>query len=361
MTAVSRLLYERPDHVVNGAKILLKALGSRQAVVTLCENNLDAANRIEGLVAGSNKMFRVRIMTAKYPQEEPHQLIYALTEKEVPTDCALETSGHMVVRADTCAAVFHAFATGLPQMECLLTVSGSKIKTRRNLFVPIGTPIKDVLSYCDGLKGNDSQLILDGPLNGSLPEDPALPITKQTTALLAMARKSLRHSSCIRCGRCYEVCPMHLMPAHLAAAVQKNDTSRCLQYSIHSCIECGCCAYVCPGNVPLPALIRSGKAAIIDASEKVSVESAAEDIPIISEETPAPEEESAADEPAEPIADNPPADPGAPMEQNNPEEKRLIISRKIQELKQRRSADTESVPEEPEEMNNPEEESESEQ
>jgi len=363
MTALSRLLLERPDHVINGTKILLKALGIRQAVIALGEENLDAANRIESLIAGS-KLIRVRIMLTKYPQEEPHQLIYALTEKEPAADRPLEESGCMVVRADTCAAIFHTFATGIPHLERLITVSGSRIKTRRNLFVPIGTPAEDVLAYCDGLKGKADRLIAGGPLNGNLLEDPALPITRQTTALLAMAAKTPRYSACIRCGRCYEVCPMHLMPAYLAEAARKNQPERCLQYGIHSCVECGCCAYVCPGKVPLVQEIRAGKAALINETPATPDEPVEQE-EVLPQDEPALPEATAQEEPAAEAAEAPPAEeePAVPEEPperkvlpENEEERLLAISQKIRELKQRSAS-----PAEASSRNCPEEESEQDQ
>lgn len=50
---------------------------------------------------------------------------------------------------------------------------------------------------------------------------------------------------CIRCGKCVEACPMHLMPLFLHRAVNRGDLERLDELHVMDCIECGSCAYGC--------------------------------------------------------------------------------------------------------------------
>jgi electron transport complex protein RnfC len=69
----------------------------------------------------------------------------------------------------------------------------------------------------------------------------------------------VRETTCVRCGRCVDVCPLNLVPTRLAMAARAGDTELAKRYYLTACMECGCCAYVCPAGLPLVQLIRAGK------------------------------------------------------------------------------------------------------
>jgi electron transport complex protein RnfC len=98
------------------------------------------------------------------------------------------------------------------------------------------------------------------------------PVTKATSALLVFSSHfgniNKRASACIRCGRCVEGCPMHLMPSYLAAFSKNGNYEKCEAFDVLSCVECGSCAYNCPGNVPVVQYIRTAKAAITDRHKR---------------------------------------------------------------------------------------------
>lgn len=97
-----------------------------------------------------------------------------------------------------------------------------------------------------------------------------MPITKGTSGITVLTRKDVtkrKETPCIRCGRCVDVCPMHLVPVKLAQAARNRDMDLARKYNIAGCMESGCCGYICPANIPLVQLIRMGKAMIV-ADEK---------------------------------------------------------------------------------------------
>ena len=93
---------------------------------------------------------------------------------------------------------------------------------------------------------------------------------KQNNAIIALNEKDSllpEPTACIRCGRCIQNCPMHLMPTLLEKAVKKRNINELKKYNVMTCMECGCCVYNCPAGRQLVQSIRLGKA-LLKAEEK---------------------------------------------------------------------------------------------
>ena len=287
ITANHRLLLENPAAVINGVKILLKALGLRSAEIAVEDNKLDAINKLESMLSGSD-MIKVRVMKTKYPQGDERQLIYALKGIELPTGKLPADVGCVIFNAETCSAVYNAFAHGMPLIERIVTVDGDCIKTPKNLLVPLGTPYIDLINACGGLRAQPKKIINGGPMMGAAQWDIEAPVTKGTSAILVFSEANELHyeqpATCIRCGRCVKNCPMHLMPNYLASFAKKGSYDEAEAFGVLSCVECGTCSYNCPGQVPIVQYIRKAKgiiqtkkraqAAALAASKKTEEEKA---------------------------------------------------------------------------------------
>ncbi|MCL1857784.1 MAG: electron transport complex subunit RsxC [Oscillospiraceae bacterium] len=264
ITADHRLMIEHPEMIINGMKILLKTLGLKIGYIAIEDNKLNAADAITDAAAKS-KMVEIKILKTKYPQGDERQIIYALTGKELPSGKLPADFGCIVFNAGTCAAVCDAFISGMPLIDRIVTVDGDCIITPKNLRVPIGTPVSEVIEYC-GLKKEPQKIIKGGPMMGLAVFDLLNPVTKGTTAILAFSEKSAIKDSteCIRCGKCVAGCQMRLYPAYLAMFSQKEDLDMCEKYDVFNCVECGCCTYICPAGVPIVQHIRTAKGRILE-------------------------------------------------------------------------------------------------
>ncbi|MEE0969178.1 MAG: electron transport complex subunit RsxC [Clostridia bacterium] len=280
ITANHRLMLERPGEIINGAKILLKALGLRLADIATEDNKLDAVAKLEEKI-GASKMINIRVMQTKYPQGDERQLIYALTGRELPAGRIAADVGCVIFNAETCAAVYRAFAFGLPLIERIVTVSGDCIASPKNVLTPIGASYKDLIDFCGGTKKEPKKIINGGPMMGVSVWDINSPITKSTSAVLVFSEDMCTDDSdsfnCIRCGRCVKNCPMHLMPNYIAQFAMKGRYEETETYHVNSCVECGTCSYNCPGRVPIVQYIRVAKG-VLKAKKAALLAEAAENM-----------------------------------------------------------------------------------
>lgn len=176
--------------------------------------------------------------------------------------------GCCVFNAETCAAVYNAFATGMPLVERIVTVDGDCIKTPKNVLVPLGTTYRDLIAFCGGLTEEPKKIINGGPMMGFAQWSIDSAVTKGTSAILAFSDR-MEHPyeqpiNCIRCGRCVRGCPMRLMPNYLAMFTIQNKLELADEFNLTSCVECGSCSYNCPAHVPIVQYIRASKVKLAD-------------------------------------------------------------------------------------------------
>ncbi len=283
ITANHRLMLERPGDIVNGVKILMKALGLRESFIAVENNKMDAVDRLEEKIARSKKI-KIRVMKTKYPQGDERQLIYAITGQELKAGKLPADVGCVIFNAETCAAIYRAFSTGMPLIERIVTVDGDCIQKPKNILAPIGASYRDLIDFCGGLKKPPKKLINGGPMMGVAQWNIDGPVTKGTSAILALSEQMCSRDNesfaCIRCGRCVQNCPMHLMPNYLALFSQNGRYSEAGRYNLMSCVECGTCSYNCPGHVPIVQYIRAAKGRLraIKSADRAKAKQNAADI-----------------------------------------------------------------------------------
>ena len=189
-------------------------------------------------------------------------IIKSVTGREVPMGKLPLNVGCIVMNVVSVLTLFNYIKTGMPLVSKRITVDGSAIAEPKNLIVPVGTPISEVIKFCGGYKVEPKKILMGGPMMGTALIDDSFPILKQNNAILAFGEaeaKMFEPSACIRCGRCVENCPMNLMPTLLEQNVQYQNIDALNKLSVTNCMECGCCSYNCPAFRPLVQSIRLGK------------------------------------------------------------------------------------------------------
>ncbi|MEG1579962.1 MAG: electron transport complex subunit RsxC [Bacteroidaceae bacterium] len=262
LTADHRLMVERTAEVMEGIHLLMRSVSVEHAIVGIERNKPDA---IKMMQAEAAKFTGIKVvpLKMKYPQGGEKQLIEALTGRKVPAPPAIPIHvGVIVQNVGTAFAVYEAVMKHKPLIERVVTITGKSLASPKNLFVRLGTPLGDVIKECGDLPDDASKIISGGPMMGRALASVDTPVCKGTSGVVIMSGSDANRTmarTCIRCGKCVDVCPMGLEPYLLATSSNLQEWDVLEKNGISSCLECGCCQFTCPSFRPLLDLVRVGK------------------------------------------------------------------------------------------------------
>lgn len=261
LTRDYRFMIERSDAVISGLRLIMKALGVNNGVIGIEDNKPMAIEKFISILK-DDPSIKVIPLKTKYPQGAEKMLIKAAAGKEVPAGKLPLDIGIVIQNVGTAAAIYDAVVKGEPSITAAVTVSGKGVKNPKNLIIPIGTPIAEVLEYCGGVTEDAAKIIVGGPMMGFAQHSLDVPIMKATSGIVVLTRKEIdnnQETPCLRCGQCVDACPLNLMPTKLARYTQLEKYEEAEGIGITVCMECGTCSFTCPANIPLVQWIRLGK------------------------------------------------------------------------------------------------------
>lgn len=249
LTSDYRLMLEEPEKIVGGLKIILSLFERAKGIIAIEDNKPEAIKKLQELTSAENNI-EIHIVKTKYPQGGERQLVYATTgrkfnSKKLPADV-----GCIVNNVATAAAIYMAVTKSTPLTNRIVTISGDAVSNPQNFNVLIGTDFGEIIEAAGGFKKQPEKIVFGGPMMGTAMYTYNIPVTKTSSALLGFLvdEAAVEESPCIRCGRCSEVCPMHLVPVQLATLGAHNEVERFVQMDGMDCCGCGSCSYICPAR-----------------------------------------------------------------------------------------------------------------
>ncbi|MFW6369157.1 MAG: SLBB domain-containing protein [Myxococcota bacterium] len=262
----------RPAELLRGVELAMAATGASQGVIALKKKYGEAIERLEETIARRRLGSRVRlhILQDFYPAGDEHVLVREVTGKVIPELGIPLKVGALVANVSSLINIAKAVDKGAPVVSRGVTVAGA-VKRPSSFQVPLGTPFSALIEAAGGLTSEDARLIAGGPMMGSLVDDPALPVTKTTSMIIALPESSpvvqrrlrdvsrqlqLTRSACLKCMMCSEVCPRNLLghrlyPDRLMRSLAADVAEDLEAYTgAYLCSECGLCAtYACVMNL----------------------------------------------------------------------------------------------------------------
>ncbi|MBR3610506.1 MAG: 4Fe-4S dicluster domain-containing protein [Oscillospiraceae bacterium] len=144
--------------------------------------------------------------------------------------------------------------------SCFLTVAGDAVSNPRNVEVPVGTSVEEILRLC-GLTEEPEVIVVGGSMTGRAIFEPENELVGPTTRGIVALSRSYNHSTynCIGCGRCDHACPKALSVSTMRKLAEFGKFDELRNYDAAQCIGCGACSYVCPARIDIAATIIKAK------------------------------------------------------------------------------------------------------
>ena len=258
LTADARTMIDDAELIFEGIKLLKNYLPDvKNYFIGIEANKPECIAKMNEVFEGDDDV-TVKKLPARYPQGAEKVLIRNITGITVPFGKFPADVGVIVMNVTTLAKIADYVKTGMPLVEKCVTVDGSAIKEPKNVLVPIGASIRDVVNFTGGFAEDLGKVILGGPMTGFTAYSLDEPVIKTTGGIIAMNKKDSVHqktTACIHCGKCVEACPHLLTPTAFTKALditsEDERMAKLDELGISICVECGCCSFVCPANRPL--------------------------------------------------------------------------------------------------------------
>ena len=185
-------------------------------------------------------------------------LVPRVTGKRIPHTHSFRRHGVAVLSIEDALNMATAYDHGKPVVDKHVTVAGYGLAQPVTVQVPIGTRIRDVVFGLGLDPETVARIVVGGPMKGHAQFTLDTPLTKFDHGLFLMGRDELplpAHLTCVNCGRCVNVCPVHLAVNMIGRAVEFDLLEDARRLHAEACIGCGLCTYVCPAHRPLRQLV----------------------------------------------------------------------------------------------------------
>lgn len=264
ITSDYRECMEGYDDVIDAVYLLKDMLGVEKVIICVESNKKKAIEKLYEIAASKrdeDDSVKLMRLPTSYPQGAEKVIIYSATGRKVPAGKLPSDVGCIVMNVTSIATLYRFIKTGMPLVSKRITVDGTAVAEPKNVIVPIGTPIKELLQFVGGIDEEADEIIMGGPMMGIDVCSIEASIEKRNNAITVMKScKKPPVTACIRCGRCAAACPMNLYPATVESAIAFGDTAKLKELNLNYCMECGSCSYICPASRPLTQVMRLAKA-----------------------------------------------------------------------------------------------------
>ena len=274
ITVDYRECIENSWDILSGVYTIKDMLGIKNVIIAAEDNKPEAFKVLKNIADHKDDIkdeVKLMVLESKYPQGAEKMMVQSATGRKVPPGKLPADVGCVVMNVASAAFIARYLKTGKPLVSRSLTVDGSAIANPKNVRVPVGTNIGDIIDFCGGFSAEPCKILTGGPMMGLAIVGTELPVLKQNNAILAFGKDDAvlkPEKDCIRCGRCASACPMSLMPTNIVRAAKARDVEALKKIGVNVCMECGSCAFACPAGKPLVQHMRLAKAILREEGNK---------------------------------------------------------------------------------------------
>lgn len=213
------MLKNDAEKIINTIEILINTMNLDSVYLVVVSQNEELIS--EYLNNTTTNRLKLKIVNNYYPIGNPKVL-----ESELNLD-----SNSKLVDLEFILKIYKTILKRQSLTEKNITINGNALKEGVTLKVKLYTKLSDYFKYIK-IKDSNYEIILNNSLCGSKIREDMI-ITSNLEGVIINKVVDLESSSCIYCGLCNLVCPMHINP------LKRNS----------KCINCGLCNFVCPSKI----------------------------------------------------------------------------------------------------------------
>ena len=248
--------------------------------------------------SGIKELAKIRIMSDRYPQENPELLSRDTVNRRPISPEGEPDESIFVIPFSYVIQIAEVMTQGRPFIDRILLIAGPGVSNPGWYRVRIGTPFSEIKKRL--FKSDDRgpwRVIRGNPLTGEgldsldvsvLPKDDEISVihehavrelfrflrpgfasdsySKTTVAeFIPILPKKLDTSvhggvrPCVQCNYCDEVCPVDIYPFLIWKHVGVDAVEESFRLRPYECIECGLCDYVCPSKIDISPSVKKAK------------------------------------------------------------------------------------------------------
>ncbi|NNK38274.1 MAG: RnfABCDGE type electron transport complex subunit C, partial [Xanthomonadales bacterium] len=160
LTTDHRVMLEQTDDVFMGIRYLLRATGTSRVIISLEDNKLDAAEKLQERCPDDLPV-DIRVSPVKYPQGAEKMIFSALLGREVPSGGLPADIEASCCNVATTAEIGRLLPRGRGIQERVITIGGPGVVKKGNYRIPIGTPVRFALEQA-GVVDDVSRVFMGG-------------------------------------------------------------------------------------------------------------------------------------------------------------------------------------------------------
>jgi electron transport complex protein RnfC len=257
VTIDKALLLHHSHWIRAGAEASAEYCGAKRIIIAMARHRKFAKE------IATKYPFEQLLMPKGYPGGAERLIVKKLRGKLLPAGTFPGQLGILVQNTASMRAIGRALLDGIPVVERPMTVAAPIRKIHKNVIVPVGMQLNEIIERCGITTDPLNEVIIAGGLMMGKVAEPDELATKGTTSIMIVPKAFADHteSNCIKCGACNVACPLNLHPIGMVERCRDTKTplSKATRIQIENCFLCGACSAVCPARIPLVKYIREGK------------------------------------------------------------------------------------------------------